>query len=184
MVQYQQSLASTIKAHSKYWLLCKGLLGPKAFMTVTDYIAIIKPPMYHFDFIWDYSIQCDTLVQYTLSGKFTCSQRHFRQKLPIWVIRGTHRNACIDFSHTIYRLLSSVPWNCTILNSSPKKNEKEMQMKISKDNVLSPEIHTSFIHSFVHISVWKRKDVTYNIRLKWINWQSELSFDSVLINLV
>ncbi len=60
------------------------------------------------------------------------------------------------------------------------KKQKDMQMKISKDNVLSPEIHTSFIH----ISVWKRKNVSYNTSLKWINWQSELPFDTVLINLV
>lgn len=65
------------------------------------------------------------------------------------------------------------------------KKQKDMQMKISKDNVLSPEIHTSFIHtSFIHISVWKRKNVSYNTSLKWINWQSELPFDTVLINLV
>lgn len=50
------------KVQSKYWLHCKGLLGPKASVTVTDYIAIIKPPMYHFDFIWDCNIQCDILL--------------------------------------------------------------------------------------------------------------------------
>lgn len=53
----------------------------------------------------------------------------------------------------------------------------QMQMKTSKDNVLNPEIHN-------YTSVWKRKNVAYNTSLKWINWQSELPFDTVLINLV
>lgn len=52
-----------------------------------------------------------------------------------------------------------------------------MQVKTSK---VSAEIHNYTYYT----TVLRRKNVAYNTRLKWINWQSELPFDTVLINLV
>jgi len=55
-----------------------------------------------------------------------------------------------------------------------------MQIKTSKSNVLSHGIHNYRYYTAV---CW-RKNVAYNTSLKWINWQSELPFHTVLINLV